>query len=219
MSRLEASLKRLAEGHFICPTRFPDEYAALDSQQGREEASQWLGSIGYRLARLGEEGSYFMAHAFIGSEQRAKVREELRTVRDRLDPAVRLLETLRQAQGRMASLQPGDSFRESEITEAILASTMLERRLTELSSINGARAGESSVDRVKRLLSQLANEGYVVESNPQHHVFTVTGKIAYLYELMNFIAENTHHLGEESEEGDGAEQPPLQGLASEDASA
>lgn len=219
MSRLEASLKRLAESHFICPTRFPEEYAALDTPQGREEANQWLGSIGYRLARLGEEGSYFMAHAFLGGEQRAKIREELRTVRDRLDPAVRLLETLRQAQGRMASLQPGDSFRESEITEAILASTMLERRLTELSSISGARAGESSVDRVKRLLNQLANDGYLVETNPQHHVFTVTGKIAYLYELMTFIAENTHHLGDEGDDDGGAEQPHLQGLGSEDTAA
>jgi transcription initiation factor IIE alpha subunit len=197
MSHIESALMRLAEGTFVCEVAYPDEYAALSTPEGRQKAEDWLGAIGYRLARLGDEGAYFMAHAIIVStEVRAKIREEMRTIRDRLEPAVGFLETLRQAQGRNPQLQPGDVFWESEISEAVRTNAMLERRLNEMRDIHGTRSSESAIDRVKRILALLEDDGYIVVTNPNHRAYRVTGKVSYLYQLLAVIAENTTHLEE-----------------------
>ena len=198
MAPLEAALKRLAEGCFVCAVHYPEEYAALQDPEGRERAQAWLSAIGYRLARLDAEGAFFMAHAQVTPELRNRLREELRTVRGRLEPVVGFMETLRQAQGRHPQIHAGDMLWESEISEAVRGSSLLERRLLEMREIGGARITDSAIDRVRRMLAQLENEGYLVETNPTSKGYRVTGKIDYLYQLIGFIAENTAHLADES---------------------
>jgi hypothetical protein len=198
MAPLEAALKRLAEGCFVCAVHYPEEYAALQAPEGRERAQSWLSAIGYRLARLDAEGAFFMAHAHVTPELRNRLREELRTVRGRLEPVVGFMETLRQAQGRHPQIHAGDMLWESEISEAVRASSLLERRLLEMREIAGARVTDSAIDRVRRMLAQLESEGYLVETNPTSKGYRVTGKIDYLYQLIGFIAENSAHLADES---------------------
>ena len=198
MSRLDLALKRLAEGCFVCAVHYPDEYAALQEADGRARAEAWLSAIGYRLARLDAEGAFFMAHAVVTAELRNRLRDELRTVRGTLEPVVGFMETLRQAQGRHPQIHAGDMLWESEISEAVRGSALLERRLLEMREIGGARVTDSAIDRVRRMLAQLQNDGYLVETNPTNKGYCVTGKIDYLYQLIGFIAENTTHLSDDA---------------------
>ncbi|MCX7257886.1 MAG: hypothetical protein NTZ64_14520 [Polaromonas sp.] len=212
MSRLDLALKRLAEGCFICAVHYPEEYAALQEADGRARAEAWLSAIGYRLARLDAEGAFFMAHAVVTAELRNRLRDELRTVRGKLEPVVGFMETLRQAQGRHPQIHAGDMLWESEISEAVRGSALLERRLLEMREIGGARVTDSAIDRVRRMLAQLQNDGYLVETNPTNKGYRVTGKIDYLYQLIGFIAENTTQLSDEvMGEPDGA-QSRLDGM-------
>lgn len=198
MSRLDSALKRLAEGCFVCEVRYPDEFAALQDGDGRRRAEEWLSTVGYRLARLSEEGAFFMAHAVVTSELRTRVRDELKTVRNRLEPVVGFMETLRQAQGRNPQIHAGDMLWESEISEAVRGSPLLERRLLEMREIGGARVSDSAIDRVRRMLTHLQSEGYIVETNPVNKGYRVTGKIDYLYQLIALISENTAHLSDDA---------------------
>jgi len=198
MSRLDLALRRLAEGCFVCAVHYPEEYAALQEADGRARAEAWLSAIGYRLARLDAEGAFFMAHAVVTAELRNRLRDELRTVRSRLEPVVGFMETLRQAQGRHPQIHAGDMLWESEISEAVRGSALLERRLLEMREIGGARVTDSAIDRVRRMLAQLQNDGYLVETNPTNKGYRVTGKIDYLYQLIGFIAENTTHLSDDA---------------------
>ncbi|KGG86650.1 MULTISPECIES: hypothetical protein [Comamonas] len=197
MSALESALKRLAEGQFVCPVQFPEEFEALEAPDGRRHADEWLGAIGYRLARLHEEGAFFMAHAIVTNEMRMRFREELRAVRNRLEPVVGFLEALRQAQGRDPRVHAGDMVWESEISEAVRNSSLLEQRIMEMRDINGLRPTDSVNDRVRRMLENLRSEGYLVESNPTNRGYQLTGKVDYLYQLIAFIAANTPQLSED----------------------
>lgn len=197
MSRLESALKRLAEGCFVCPYHYPDEFEALQEASMRRLAEEWLERIGYRLARLSEDGAFFMAHAIVTNEMRASLREEMRLVRSKLDPIVRFLEVLREAQGRDPHIHPGDMLWESEISEAVRSNSRLERTLSEMREINGARSSDSSIDRVRRVLEQLVKTGYIVETNVTNKGYQVTGKVQYLYQLLNFINENTPLLSDD----------------------
>jgi hypothetical protein len=188
--RLVSALKHLAAGEFVCPVRFPDEFEALTSGEGRQKADEWLGAIGYRLAQLGDEGAFFMAYAILDGDAKAKVREELKTLRDRLTPAVMFLETLRQAQSRAAQLQPGDEVVHSEVLERVRSNALLDRRIAEMKDLYGSRANESTSDRLTKILVLLEQDGYLTLTNPSFKVYRITGKIAYLYQLLAFMAEN-----------------------------
>ena len=197
MSTLETALKRLAEGRFVCEMRYPEEFAVLQESEGRRRADEWLASIGYRLARLSEDGAFFMAHAVVTPGLRLRLRDELRAVRGKLEPVVGFMETLRQSQGRSPHIHAGDMLWESEISEAVRASPLLERRLLDMREIGGARVSDSAIDRVRRMLAHLQNEGYIVETNPTSKGYQVTGKIDYLYQLIGFIADNTAQLSDD----------------------
>ena len=197
MSTLESALKRLAEGRFVCEMRYPEEYAVLLEAEGRRRAEEWLAAIGHRLARLGDEGAFFMAHASVTPALRLRLRDELRTVRGRLEPIVGFMETLRQSQGRSPHIHAGDMLWESEVSEAVRASPLLERRLLDMREVGGARVSDSAIDRVRRLLAHLQAEGYVVETNPTSKGYRVTGKIDYLYQLIGFIADHSAQLSDE----------------------
>ena len=197
MSTLETALKRLAEGRFVCEMRYPEEFAVLQEGEGRRRADEWLAAIGYRLARLSEDGAFFMAHAGVTPALRLRLRDELRAVRGKLEPVVGFMETLRQSQGRSPHIHAGDMLWESEISEAVRASPLLERRLLDMREIGGARVSDSAIDRVRRMLAHLQNEGYIVETNPTSKGYQVTGKIDYLYQLIGFIADNTAQLSDD----------------------
>lgn len=196
--RIESALKQLAAGEFVCNVRFPDEFDVLSSPEGRQKATEWLSAIGCRLAQLGEDGAFFMAYDYLDVEAKGRVREELRGLRDRLQPVVSFLETLRQAQSRGAQLQPGDEIVHSEVMEAVRLSALVERRLAEMKDVHGSRANESASDRLGRILDILGQEGYLVLTNENFKTYRVTGKITYLYQLLAFMAEHLPEMAESS---------------------
>ena len=113
------------------------------------------------------------------------------------DPIVHFLEVLRETQGRDPHIHPGDMIWESEISEAVRANSRLERTLNEMREISGSRTTDSSIDRVRRVLEQLVKAGYIVETNAASKGYQVTGKVQYLYQLLNFINENTPLLSDD----------------------
>jgi len=197
MRTINSALKRLGEGEFICNVHYPEEFAALEDPAGRQIADRWCEDIGYRLARLSEEGAYFMAYSIVTADMRAQVREDLRQVRNKLEPIVGWMETLRQSQGQTPNIHEGDMLWESEIGEAVRTSAVLERRLLDMKDLSGARITDTSLDRVRRMLQHLESEGYLVEANPALKGYRVTGKIAYLYQLLGFIAANSTTLADD----------------------
>ena len=62
-------LKLLLAGEYICPVRYRMEFELLGDTAEREEVDAWLLSLGMRLARLGDEGAFFLAHDHIGQKE------------------------------------------------------------------------------------------------------------------------------------------------------
>lgn len=199
MAKIESALKHLAKGDFICPVHFPEEYDALQDPVGKQKASEWLQAIGYRLARLSDEGAFFMAYEVPTVEMRNRFREDLKTIRNRLEPYVGFMETFRQAQGRNPQIHAGDVVWLTEISEEVRRSALLDRRLSDMRELSDARVadGGATIHRVQRMFNLMESEGYLVETNPTSKGYTFTGKVEYLYQLIAFIAENTPHLSDD----------------------
>lgn len=195
--RIATTLKLLAAGEFICPQRYPDEFEVLETQDGSTAAEEWLHSIGYRLARLHDEGAYFMAHAIASTEVRNQIREEMRTVRTKLQPVVAILETIRQSQGREPRVHAGDMVFVSEVAEEARKSAMLESRIMEMREVSGTRHDESMLVKIGRMMERLRDDGYALLSNETSGGYQITGKVDYLYQLIAYISAHAPHLGDD----------------------
>jgi len=144
-----------------------------------------------RLARLGDEGAYFLAYDYIGPKEITQVKNELLKFRDEYGPAVLLLDFIRQADAGRVQLSPGEYIVLYQLEAAVSQSSMLETQLKSLLSvITNAAMRNTNHENLRRLLDHLARDGYVVLANKDTGAYQVTGKIEQLYAVLQFLDEN-----------------------------
>jgi hypothetical protein len=184
-------LKLLLAGEYICPVRYRMEFELLGDISEREEVDAWLLSLGMRLARLGDEGAFFLAHDHIGQKEITQVKNELLKFRDEYGPAVLLLDFIRQADAGRVQLSPGEYIVLYQLEAAVSQSSMLETQLKGLLGvITNAAMRNTNHESLRRLLDHLARDGYVVLANKDTGAYQVTGKIEQLYAVLQFLDES-----------------------------
>ena len=184
-------LKLLLAGEYICPVRYRTEFELLADATEREEVDSWLLSLGMRLARLGDEGAFFLAYDYIGTKEITQVKNELLKFRDEYGPAVLLLDFIRQADAGRVQLSPGEYLVLYQLEAAVSQSSMLETQLKGLLSvITNAAMRNTNHENLRRLLDHLARDGYVVLANKDTGAYQVTGKVEQLYSVLQFLDEN-----------------------------
>ncbi|OUM00714.1 condensin complex protein MksE [Variovorax sp. JS1663] len=188
--KLASTLKALLAGEFICPVAHPDGYDLLIEEEHRTVVEAWVAQLGLRLVRLSDEGAFFLAPEVPDADARTAVRESLRNVRANLSPIVPVLAAIREAQGQDSHLQPGLTLWESELAERVRLTPALEQQVMDL-ALPGLRLDASSNDRVSRMLEYLVKERYAVHVPNDSRGYKLTGKIDFLYAVLEVIAENT----------------------------
>ncbi len=184
-------LKLLLAGEYICSVRFRDEFSILEEDDEQEAVDTWLESLNMRLARLGDDGAFFMAPAYIGPKEITQVKNELLKFRDEYGPAVLLLDFIRQTDAGRVFLSPGEYIALYQLEAAVSQSTMLETQLKSLLSvISNAAQRNTNHENLRRLLDQLVKDGYAILANKDSGTYQVTGKIEQLYAVLQFLDEN-----------------------------
>lgn len=184
-------LKLLLAGEYICSVRYRDEFSILEDADEQESANTWLESLNMRLARLGEDGAFFMAPAYIGVKEITQVKNELLKFRDEYGPAVQLLDFIRQTDAGSVFLSPGEYIALYQLEAAVSQSTMMETQLKSLLSvISNASQRNTNHENLRRLLDQLVKDGYAILVNKDSGTYQVTGKIEQLYAVLQFLEEN-----------------------------
>lgn len=184
-------LKLLLAGEYICPIRYLNEYELLEDPQEQEETPSWLLAVNMRLARLGDEGAFFMAPDVIGASDVTRIRTELKEFRDNYGPAVLLLDFIRQSDVGGKLLVPGEYVVLHELERAVSQSSVLETQLKGLVNvITSAAMRNSNHENLRRLLDHLQRDGYVILANKENSAYQVTGKIDQLYAVLQFLDES-----------------------------
>lgn len=204
-------------GEYICPVRYRNEYELLQHLQAQQDTQAWLLSANMRLARLGEEGAFFMAPDVIGSADVARIRHELKEFRDTYGPAVLLLDFIRQSDVGGKLLVPGEYVVLHELERAVSQSSVLETQLKGLVNvISNAAMRNSNHENVRRLLEHLLRDGYVILANKENSAYQVTGKIDQLYAVLQFLDEHKVVSDQEIDDLDESGQGDLLGSDGED---
>lgn len=213
------TLHHLLSGHFICQFAFPEAYEDLTSAGVHDQVDTWLSSLDRRLARLGDDGAFYVAPLQVHRvEDVNKVRADLIRFRDSYGLLTQMLNLVRLAKDGFRGV-PGEFVQLAEIVMRVNEDSTLVAQLRELRT--GADSRWSNHDLLRRLLEKLKSDGYLIVSNEASEIYQVTGKIDHLHAVLQYLVEHVpelseaplEELGEAGDEADGvvgsAGQPDL----------
>lgn len=184
-------LKLLLAGEYICQFRYETEFLLLQDIEEQDAVKGWLLPLGMRLARLGEEGAFFLAYDHLGVKEITQVKNELLKFRDEYGPAVLMLDLIRQTDASSVQLTPGEYVMLYQLEAAVSQSSMLETQLKGLLGvITNAAMRNTNHENLRKMMDHLARDGYVVLANKDSGAYQVTGKIEQLYAVLQFLDEN-----------------------------
>ena len=187
------TLNILLAGHFVCQYAFPEAYADLSEPGEAERVDHWLQSLDRRLARLGDDGAFFVAPMQVHTnEQVNKVRSDLARFRDIYGLLVEMLNLVRLTKEGFRGV-PGDYVQLADILIKVNEDTTLVSRLREL-RIPGADARLSNNELLRKMLEKLRSDGYLALSNPSTETYQITGKVDHLHAVMQYLVENVPEL-------------------------
>lgn len=184
-------LHLLLAGEYICDYAHRTEWEILQDVTQQDEIKAWLLPLGMRLARLGDEGAFFMAYDNLGPKEITRVKGEFAKFRDEYGPAVLFLDFVRQADTSRSQLAPGELIILHVLEAAVNQSSTLESQLKGLLGVIAhGNPRNSNHENLRRLLDHLASDGYAILSNREQGSYRITGKIDQLYAALQFLDEN-----------------------------
>lgn len=184
-------LKLLLAGEYICEVRYRSEFELLQDTCEGEEVDAWLMALGMRLARIGDEGAFFLSYDHIGQKEITQVKNELLKFRDEYGPAVLLLDFIRQTDVSRVQLSPGEYIALYELEAAVSQSSTLEAHLKGLLGyITSGAMRNTNHENLRKLLDHLTKDGYMVLANKDSGTYQITGKIEQLYAVLQFLDDN-----------------------------
>jgi hypothetical protein len=199
------TLRCLLDGNYLCEYAFPHEYAYLTSDTNEAFVNEWLLAIEMRLARVGDEGAFFMAPQSLSTEDNARIRDEFLRFRDVYGPAIRMLQVIRNAKDEF-SLNPGEYIQHAELVQKINEIAALAEQLRSLVGIiRETDARYTNAELVKRLLEHLRKDGYLVIVDAATEMYRSTGKVMQLTQVLRFLGENAEFARTNQDESGVAE--------------
>lgn len=183
-------LQKLLGGEYLCPIAHRAEFEQLQDAGTREDVETWLEKLDMRLARIRDNGAFFMAPNIITPSAVGRVRDDLARFRDVYGPIVLMLNLIRQAKSEGLSFSPGEYVQLAELETSISESSTLETQLRALYGvIRDSRRDDTNRVYLKKLLEHLRKDGFAVVANAQTENYQFTGKIDQVHVVLEFISE------------------------------
>lgn len=199
------TLRCLLDGNYICEYSFPHEYDYVTSDTNEAFVNEWLSAIDMRLARVGEDGAFFMAPQTLSTEDNARIRDEFLRFRDVHGPAIRMLQIIRHAKDEF-SLNPGEYIQHAELVQKVNEIAALAEQLRSLVGIiRESDARYTNAELIKRLLEHLRKDGYLVIVDAATEMYRSTGKVMQLTQVLRFLGENAEFARSNQDESEVTE--------------
>lgn len=182
---------RLLAGEFLCEVAAPDSFRWLAEEENSRDMNEYLGRIGRKLSATTNQRAYFAAWATVGTGERADIKRTFTAIKQELGPAIQFIAFCMDVEHRDVAVTAGDVLDYATLLKAIADSAHLGEQLR---LIAGLRAEfVSSTDgthrgMLDRILKQLEKWGYLLSSNAHGSIsYRFTGKVDYLYEVIEFL--------------------------------
>lgn len=184
----EQAMSLLLSGEFICPIRYPDAYRYLSEEAHQKDVTAYLARIGRKLSVTGLGGGWYMSFDRIGQDQRRSVRDEFSRIKLDLRFLVDFFSKAMRASEREQVYSRGDKIEAHALMAAVDSNPGLRAEFQTLATLSRGSGSDGKLkSNLDRHLKTLRDEGYLVLVNPEREIYQVTGKIEYLYEVVQFL--------------------------------
>ena len=183
-------LEKLLSGYFICETTDEDSYRFLKTSAGRMEVEEHLAVLNRQLTNAAEEQVFFASYQTIGEGERVKLGKQFEDVSNHLLPLIEWLLLVQESLNNDLSLSQGMNLRLNELQTVIEDTPAYAEQLNKISryALFGSKAAELDA-QLKLVFKRLVELGYLIKPNQDKQIYTVTGKIDYLFDVLKFIDE------------------------------
>ncbi|WP_448166817.1 condensin complex protein MksE [Burkholderia ambifaria] len=199
----EKVMSLLLSGEFICEVRYPDAYRFLQEESNQLDVNAYLTRIGRTLVATEQGGSWYAAYARIGQDEKKAIREEFSRIKQKIRFLVEFLVKAMRATNQEVFFSRGDVIEAHALMAAIDGNPGLRAEFQALGNVGrgGATDGKlkGSLDRQLRVL---VDEGYLIVANAEREIYSVTGKIEYLTEIVQFLMTTDDITDDIAEEPD-----------------
>ncbi len=194
----------LLNGHFICPTAFPDAFDYLAKADNFKKVDGFLAQLERELCTLDGEEVFYSAYTSVDDNNRGEIKEAFSEIRSQLRPVVEWMDMIMTAMGQDMPIRARDEIRLHQLLNMIEHEPSLCEQMNRLTQSGLFKTNKTNIiDQLGWVLQKLEQTGYLVKPNPQGALYIVTGKMNYLHQIIAFLndAENLEldkHADEES---------------------
>lgn len=195
-------LELLLSGEFVCQSKDEDAHRYLQASQNREVIEQHLSILNRRLSSAAEGEVYFASYQNIGDEERKVLTQQFQDISSHLMPLVEWLLMVQEAMATDMPLTQGAIIRLNELQTVIEDTPAYAEQLGKIAryAMFGSKANELDA-QLKLIFKRLVELGYLLRPNQDKQIYTATGKIDYLFDVLKFIDETENlALAEKAED-------------------
>ena len=195
---LRDTVETLLNGGFICFVSAPENFRQLCDPAFARSVTAALAPLGRSLSVVGDHDSpdaFFAALTSLEeTRDRAHAIRSLTAMRDQIAPCIEFFRLLDQAGGNNLSLVAGGELPLAKLLDTIESHEPYRDQLRDLSGLklfDTSRNAKDTNERLNRVLKVMQDEGYLVRRSNESSVFVFTGKLAYLQQILGWLAD--HH--------------------------
>lgn len=180
----------LLAANFICPYTDREAYVALNDRESRIKIESTLNDLNRVLKQTSRSGVYYAAYKNIGGSNKTQVRRVLQEHHELIRPVVGFIALVSEAQQSDSVLTSGGIITQARIITQVNSSQSLEGRLDKicrLPKVKQRKHLETTQEKVEQVFEFLKKHGLITLSNKERGEYTVTGKVDFVYELLEYI--------------------------------
>lgn len=193
MKRVSQVLESLLSGNFICPATDREAYKTLKDDRTRREINQALTLMGRELQCTSRTSAYYVTHKAIDDHNRRQVTTLMSNVHGIIRPVVKFIATVSEAAQVETVMIGGDELNVPVLAVQIQSSPSLMEKLDSiyrLPKVSRKKVRETASEKLDVVVEFLAKEGVAHLVNKERQLYVMTGKLDFVYELLDFI--DTH---------------------------
>ncbi|MDK9789997.1 hypothetical protein [Vibrio sp. D431a] len=193
---------------FICPHSDREGYVALNDEKNRIKIASTLSDLNRVLKQTSRGGAYYAAYKSVNGSNKATLRRTLQDCHELIRPVVGFIALVSEAQQADSVLGSGAILTQEKVITQINSSQSLQGRLDKvcrLPKVKQRKHLETTQEKVEQVFEFLKRNSLVALSNKERGEFTVTGKMDFMYELIEYI-DNRENIVEQMAEQKDAQQ-------------
>lgn len=201
--------ERLLRGEFICSTVCPEAYRDLTEPETRTKVEAILAPLNRKISETANKAAYYATWISLElSEDRASVKKEFQTVMEQLRPVLEFILLVMDASTRDHPMMPGSQVTEAELTARVQNNQYLTTRAKKINTLLNKRPQTEVPEIIRIIIDRMVKYEILRENVPGTRIFTFTGKVDYIYEVLEFIDAHENILAAEEKALEQQKQKP-----------